>query len=237
MAAETTAITLLWGHRPAPKRGPKPTLTLDTIAAAGIELADADGLAAVTMQRVAERLGVTKMALYRYVPGKVELVALMTDLAMGEPPPPAEATGWRPRLDTWARRLLDRFRAHPWALEATVGPRAIGPNEFGWMEQATAALTGTGLTGSQILDVAATLTGHVRMIAQQTAATPTGAPEQAMSEAIGALLFSHQARFPTLSAAMSDPSGRDQALDFGLRCILDGVEPLLAPTPALTEGI
>jgi AcrR family transcriptional regulator len=228
MAAETAAITLLWRRQAAPKRGPKPTLSLDTIATAGIAIADADGLAAVTMQRVAERLDVTKMALYRYVPGKLELVALMIDLAVGEPPPlAAVAGGWRPKLDTWARQMFDRFRAHPWALEATVGARAIGPNELGWMEQAAAALTGTGLAGSQILDVAATLTGHARMIAQQAAATPTGAPEQEMGDALSALLTGRQDRFPALTAALSDPSGKDQAFDFGLQCILDGVALLI----------
>lgn len=228
MAAETAATKLLWRQRAAAKRGPKPTLSLDTIAAAGIEIADADGLAAVTMQRVAERLGVTKMALYRYVPGKVELVALMIDLGVGEPPALAEvAGGWRPKLDTWARRMLDRFSAHPWALEATVGVRAIGPNELGWMEQATAALTGTGLAGSQTLDVAATLAGHVRMIAQQAVAMSADSPEQAMGDTVGALLAGREDRFPALAVALSDPGGKDQALDFGLRCILDGVELLI----------
>lgn len=228
MAAETAAITLLWGRRTAPKRGPKPTLSLDTIAAVGIEIADADGLAAVTMQRVAERLGVTKMALYRYVPGKTELVALMVELALGEPPPlTAVADDWRPKLDTWARQMFDRFWAHPWALEATVGARAIGPNELGWLEQATAALTGTGLAGSEMLDVAVTIIGHVRTIAQQAAPAPADAPEQAMGNTMGALLTGREHRFPALVAALADPAGKDQALGFGLQCILDGVESLI----------
>ena len=227
MAAETPAIALLWGQRAAPKRGPKPTLSLDAIAAAGIGIADADGLAAVTMQRVAEQLGVTKMALYRYVPGKVELVALMIDLGLGEPPQLGGITGgWRPKLDTWARRMFDRFWAHPWALEVTVGARAIGPNELGWLEQATAALTGTGLAGAEILDAAVTLVGHVRMVAQQGAAMADG-PERTMDDAIGALLTAREDRFPALAAALADPAGKDQALDFGLQCILDGVERLI----------
>ncbi|MEV4758772.1 TetR/AcrR family transcriptional regulator [Micromonospora sp. NPDC049559] len=228
MAAEVTATELLWGERTAPRRGPRPTLTLESIAAAGIGIADAEGLAAVTMQRVAERLGVTKMALYRYVPGKVELVALMTDLAVGGPPRLDEVgDGWRPRLDAWARRMFERFWAHPWAIEATVGARAIGPNELGWLEQAAAALTGTGLTGSEILDVAATLVGHVRTVAQQGAAISAGSPERAMNDAVVGLLAGREDRFPALVAALADRGGEDQALDFGLRRILDGVELLI----------
>ncbi|ROO83522.1 TetR family transcriptional regulator [Actinocorallia herbida] len=222
MAADLTANALLWERRTPPSRGPKPTLRLDTITEAGIGLADAGGLAAVTMQRVAEQVGVTKMALYRYVPGKVELVALMTDQALGAPPP-LPSGGWRDRLDTWARHMYTRFSAHPWTLEATVGPRAIGPNELDWMEQATAALTGTGLPGPQMLDVAATLTGHVRMVAQQGAAAPTGAVERELAATISTLLADRADRYPALTKALAVSGGQDQALDFGLRCILDGV--------------
>src|SRR5436190_23908188 len=111
-------LRLLWENRPPPKRGPMPTLRLDEITRAGIELADRDGLGALTMQRVAEAVGVTKMALYRYVPGKTELVALMVEGAVGAPPqaPPGD---WRARLEDWAQRLLERFARHPWALDAT----------------------------------------------------------------------------------------------------------------------
>lgn len=220
-------MDLLWDRAEAPKRGPRPTLTLDAVARAGIEVADADGLAAVTMQRVAERLGVTKMALYRYVPGKVELVALMVDLGLGEPPVALDA-GWRERLDAWAREMFARIWAHPWALEATIGVRPIGPNEMGWLEHATAALTGTGLTGPEMLDTAVTLIGHVRTIAQQGAAMRTNTPETAYDNAMTALLAGRESRFPTLTAALSDPNGRNQALTYGLRCILDGVSLLVA---------
>ncbi|WP_406078677.1 TetR/AcrR family transcriptional regulator [Micromonospora sp. NBC_00858] len=228
MAAGMTAIELLWGQRAAPKRGPQPTLSVARIAAVGVGIADAEGLAAVTMHRVAEQLGVTKMALYRYVPGKVELVALMIDLGLGEPPRLERVPGgWRPKLDLWARRMFDQFRAHPWALEVTVGGRAVGPNELGWLEQATAALTGIGLAGSEILDVAMTLVGHVRMVVQQVAAMGTDTPEQAAHEAMDAVLAGREDQFPALVAALANPAGKDQALDFGLRCILDGVQLLI----------
>ena len=77
---------LLWGRQPAPSRGPKPAITLTGIAEAAIRIGDAEGLDAVSMQRIAGELPVTKMALYRYVPGKTELLAVMSDLAMGAPP-------------------------------------------------------------------------------------------------------------------------------------------------------
>jgi AcrR family transcriptional regulator len=241
MAASSQAMAVLWGKASTPRRGPKPTLSLETIAWAGIRIADADGLAAVTMQRVAEELGVTKMALYRYVPGKVEMVALMTDVAIG--PPPATPTepalagirqpdrhrAWRPRLEAWAIRLYERFSRHPWGLEATVGARPIGPNEVAWLEEVAGALGGTGLTGAETLDVAAALVGQVRMIVQQAAEFGTDSPEQALNATLGALVAGHKDRFPALAAALADTAGgTDQALDFGVQRILDGVDLLIS---------
>ena len=170
-------IELLWGPRPQPTRGPKPALSIDRIAQAAIAVADAEGLAGVSMQRVAAELGVTKMALYRYVPGKADLIALMVDTA-GDPPPvlDGEADGWRAQLGHWARRLLAVFQRHPWLLDATVGPRIMGPNELGWLEQAVAALEGTGLDGGERMDAVVVILGHVRTIAQQSR-TPTGPPQ------------------------------------------------------------
>lgn len=221
---------LLWERRPAPKRGPRPAMSLAAIADAGIAIADADGLAAVTMQQVASRLGFTKMALYRYVPGKTELVAVMVDNCIGPPPPAITTSGWRPALDGWARALFVRIAAHPWAVDATVGTRPVGPNELEWMEQAVDALSGTGLHGGEMLDAVVTLTGHVRTIAQQVAAAGSGSPELDLESAIMDTVRGREDRFPALAAAFASvvASGtHDQALDFGLALILDGVEQLI----------
>ncbi|MBV8933949.1 MAG: TetR/AcrR family transcriptional regulator C-terminal domain-containing protein [Kutzneria sp.] len=233
------ALALLWEPRATPSRGPRPTLSLEAIARAGIEIADIGGLAAVTMQRVAAALDVTKMALYRYVPGKVELVALMVDMGVGEAPDlDAVPGGWRQRLHEWALRMFDRFWRHPWALEATVGTRAIGPNELGWLEQGVAALAGTGLGGAEMLDVAATLLGHVRGVAQQGTAMASGTPERAMVTTLAGLLRGREGRYPAVVAALdaaAEQGAQDKALDFGIARILDGVELLIAGVPDRTR--
>ena len=98
-----SVAALLWRPRSGPVRGRRPSLTLDRIAAATVDIADADGLTAVSVQRVAERLGVTKMALYRYLAAKADLLAVAVDAAQGGPPDLADAgEGWRPRLERWA---------------------------------------------------------------------------------------------------------------------------------------
>ncbi|MQA76972.1 MAG: TetR family transcriptional regulator [Streptosporangiales bacterium] len=224
-------VELLWDERPPPRRGPRPTLTVEAIASAAIEIADAEGLAGVTMERTARAVGVTKMAVYRYVPGKVELVALMTDLALGDPPHPDTVThGWRAGLDAWARELGVRLARHPWVLETTLGARVLGPRELGWTERAVAALAGTGLAGAEMLDVVATVVGHIRTMTEQATASATGTPEQDMDTTITALLRGREDRFPALVAALASTvaESQDQALDFGLERILDGVELLVA---------
>jgi AcrR family transcriptional regulator len=230
--AQAAAVALLWDRRATPRRGPKPALSLEAIARVGIGIADADGLVGVTMQHVADALGVTKMALYRYVPGKAEMIALMIDIGLGEPPQfGGQAGNWRLALDEWARQIFSRFWQHPWTLEVTVGPRAIGPNELGWMEAAVATLAGTGLEGGEMLDVAATLAGHVRAIAQQRPAQPGGSPEQAMEATVAGVLRGREERFPALKAALdsaAEHGSQDLALDFGLARILDGVGLLIA---------
>src|SRR5215218_3749291 len=106
-------VEFLWGARAQPTRGPKPTLSLDRITDTAIAIADAEGLAAVSMQRVAAELGFTKMSLYRYVPGKAELVALMVERAIGDPPT-IDTADWRAGLKDWSHQLLAGYLRHPW---------------------------------------------------------------------------------------------------------------------------
>ncbi|QMU71858.1 TetR/AcrR family transcriptional regulator [Streptacidiphilus sp. P02-A3a] len=233
----SAGVRLLWGPHPKPSRGPKPGLSLERIARAGVEIADAEGLAAVSMQRVAGLLDFTKMSLYRYVPGKAELVALMVETAVGTVPPTGTPTGgWRERLGEWAQQLAAVFQLHPWLLEATVGPRVVGPAELSWTEQAAAALDGTGLTGAERLDALVLLSGHVRGIAQQSrAAGPGSNPEAEFAAVLGEVLRIHGERYPALTTAFASAAslgGQDQALDFGLRRILDGLGVLIAQRSA-----
>src|SRR4051794_8780616 len=109
-------VEFLWHGRSRPTRGPKPALTLDRITDAAIAVADAEGLATLSMQRVAAELGYTKMSLYRYLPGRAELIAAMVERGIG-PPPGLTAAGWREALTEWAEALLTRFTGHAWALE------------------------------------------------------------------------------------------------------------------------
>jgi AcrR family transcriptional regulator len=249
--AAPTALDLLWGTRQPPRRGPKPSLTLERIVTEAIALADAEGLANLSMQHLAERLSCAKMALYRYVPGKAELVALMVDAALGDPPQPPAQTGqtgktvptgqaaatgepsWRAVLRLWAMTIFDRYRAHPWSIEASAGGRPTGPNEMAWMETALGALAGTGLTGPERLDAVVLVNGHVRSLVQVTAAGQQDL-EAEIARQVGAVLAAHPDRYPQVLAAFSGsaPPDRDNALQFGIDRILDGLAALMATRSA-----
>ncbi|MFF4011790.1 TetR/AcrR family transcriptional regulator [Streptomyces sp. NPDC001717] len=233
------AVRLLWGPEPSakPARGPKRGLTLEAIARTGIGIADAEGLGAVSMQRVAGELGVTKMALYRYVPGKAELVALMVEGALPVPDVSVAVGGaWRERLGEWARELYAGFRRHPWLLEATVGVRVMGPRELGWMERALSALDGCGLSGAEAMDAVVLVAGHVRGIAEQGRAAGVTAdggagPDAQLAVMLGEAMRVRGEEFPALGAAMAsvaEHGGHDEALEFGLDRILDGLGLLVA---------
>ena len=131
------AFDLLWAPR-KPRRGPAPGLSLERIAAAGIALADAEGLAAASMRRVADALGVTPMALYRYLPGKRELMDVMVEAALGEPAPPLEGDG-RAQLTAAAHAIRALHRRHPWLHEATLGRPPLGPNAVAAYDRLLAA--------------------------------------------------------------------------------------------------
>jgi AcrR family transcriptional regulator len=126
-------VRRLWRHHgttlPTPRRGPRQQLDLDEILDAAIELADTDGLAAVSTRAVAARFGRTAMALYPYVGGKEQMLALMQDHASA-PPPPSIRT-----VTDWALAFFDLHRAHPWLTERPWAQSSQGPNERDWLER------------------------------------------------------------------------------------------------------
>jgi AcrR family transcriptional regulator len=235
------SLELLWGIEKKASRGPKPTLRVEQIARAAIEAADAEGLEALSMQRVAERLGFSTMSLYRYVASKDELIEVMLDVAGGEPPELDTATeGWRPLLERWAWELLATYRRHPWMVRIALSGPPLGPNQIAWFEAGLRAISGTGLNQGEMISTILLVSVYVRSEARFTlemvqAEQYTGVAPAAWGMAYGRLLRTvvEADRFPTLFALMAsgvfdEPNGNpDDDLEFGLQRILDGVEILI----------
>jgi AcrR family transcriptional regulator len=151
-----------WGIRSSPTKGPKRTVSLDQIIEAGVRLALRDGIDAVSMSRVAKEVGMSAMALYRYVGSKNELLALMVDQAMGPMPDAATGDGWRAGLERWSNLELAKYREHGWALRLPIMGPPVTPNQLHWMEQGLRCLRDTGLEAFEKLSVILMITNYTR---------------------------------------------------------------------------
>jgi AcrR family transcriptional regulator len=141
-------MALLWGIGKKPTRGPKPGLSVGRIVNAAIEVADAEGLAALSMRHVADRLGISTMSLYTYVPGKAELIDVMLDAVLGEVAQSGDVDlGWRAGLERIARENWALYHRHPWMLQVAATSRPpLGPNVIAKYDRELRAVDGIGLT-------------------------------------------------------------------------------------------
>lgn len=234
------SIEAAWGLRERPRKGPKPGLSLERIVEAAVKVALTDGLAAVSMHRVASELGTSAMTLYRYVSAKDELLALMINGVTGTPPDDLTPTeGWREGLSRWAWGALAVYRQHSWVLQIPISGPPATPNQVAWMEQGLRYMRGTSLTEAEKLSVILLLSGFVRNEASVTfsisaSSLASGTTQEEMMATYVRLLrrVVDTGRFPALRAAI-EGGALDQADDpddefrFGLERILDGIEALI----------
>ncbi|WP_307840299.1 TetR/AcrR family transcriptional regulator [Streptomyces sp. G44] len=189
---------------------------MDTIVAAGIAVADEEGMAALSMRAVGTRLGRTAMALYTYVPSKSELVDLMHDRVLAELPTMYDTgEGWRPAITAWADDAWAFYLRHPWVLQVSQARPVLGPNEYARLETVVRILGGTGLEPLHVRRIIAALFQFVRGMAlvateHRQAAPETGVPDEEWWTQRSALMAEFApdftARFPALAALESAAS-------------------------------
>ncbi|WP_338779988.1 TetR/AcrR family transcriptional regulator C-terminal domain-containing protein [Streptomyces sp. DG1A-41] len=199
----------LWLTAHQPRRGRRPGFSREAITAAAVALADAEGLEAVTMRRVAAQVGAGVMSLYSYASDKETLLELMVDQVSGELPASGPLTGdWRADLKTIAHLQRDLMLRHPWLPAALSTRRSLGPHTLAFLEHALAALRPTGLDGAAKLEIFAQLTafvaGHVTYEITQTAAAKS--PDRAAAEARYLATVAADGHHPELAEALSSPA-------------------------------
>ncbi|MFE3866337.1 GntR family transcriptional regulator [Streptomyces goshikiensis] len=241
-------VGTLVAARPATSQGRRPATAAEDdsaqrgrIVRAAVAIADAEGLTALTMRRLAAELGVSAMSLYRHVSTKEQLVALMADAAFGEhalperPPP-----HWRERLELSAALQWRLYRAHPWLAGAmNLNRPLLIPNGIRHIDWALAALAGLGLDDDTRMHAAVTLFGYVRGHAvdlepESDAARTSGVSGQewmrAQETRLAALVDG--GAFPAFAEVRADSALTPESLlQYGLAALLDGLALRITTPP------
>ncbi|MFF9852437.1 TetR/AcrR family transcriptional regulator C-terminal domain-containing protein [Streptomyces litmocidini] len=235
-------------RRPSPVPDPEQELSLDRIVRTAIDIADTEGLSALSMRGVAARLGVAAMSTYRYVPSKDDLILLMADTAFGEESYPANAPEeWRSRIELGARTLWTLYRKHPWLAQiGSLTRPLLVPNLMVHGEWALRALDGHGLDPTQLFDIHVLLYSHVQGLAvhlemEAHAEAATGQSEEQWMDSRAPALreLVESGRFPTFAKVVGAfEDGYDLRLDalfeFGLKALLDGLASIVEGQEAVT---
>ena len=218
-----------------PLRGPKPAYSREKIAALAIRIADAEGLDAASIRRIAAELGSGAASLYRYVADKQELFDLMADSVLGEDRMPRPTRDWRAALRKAARLYRAMYLRHPWMLTVSGFRMLNGTNQLRWYELTLSAIDGHGLDIDEMLVLSNTLFAYARGHAASEIGEREASIRSGMSrvdwmlehaEFVRSLVQS--GRFPYFNRIVQDAATphrkaiEERGFREGLECLLDG---------------
>ncbi len=215
---------------------PRSALSRSRIARAGVELADTEGLAAVSMRKVAERLGAGTMSLYRHVASRDELIALMVEEVYAGVSGTVRTDDWRQGLGHAAHQIRATVTSHPWLAGRSVPRLGLGPSLLGMLESTLALLDGYGLTVDEMLDVLGTIQAFVQgyvleELAEQGASRATGLTKSGVQQRQESRVreIAASGRYPqfvrVVTEAEDDPDA-DRVFERRLYYVLDGLAPI-----------
>ncbi|GIP38165.1 TetR family transcriptional regulator [Paenibacillus sp. J31TS4] len=237
-------VKLSWGLGKQPKRGPKGELSVEQIVEAAVAIADREGLAAVSMSRVAGALGFTTMSLYRYLSSKEDLLVLMQDAASAVPiPPQREEADWRDEMREYVRETIRVFREHPWYGDLPITGVPVTPNVLRFVEWGLRTMREFPLSDYEKMSIILLLSSYARscgIIEQDLGrlVREGGDPDSFSGLSYTAALrrLVDADRYPYLHPLVmsgvytgekedENPVGDD--MEFGLERILDGIQHYL----------
>ncbi|WP_422026519.1 TetR/AcrR family transcriptional regulator [Roseovarius sp.] len=206
---------------PEPRKGAARDLTREKVIGAALETLDRDGFEALSMRSLANRLGVTPMALYNHVNGKQDLLRAIATHVLGTADFDRQEAHWRNRVEACFRQIRALCRRHP-SLPRLLETAGVAPAEvFAPMETSLRALREAGLNDLDALRTYFTLISFTLGQTSYETRGPfpglevSGQPRDGSLAGHGFTAV-EQAKFP-------DTWDFDAAFEFGLRLILDGV--------------
>ncbi|WP_068015378.1 TetR/AcrR family transcriptional regulator [Nocardia mexicana] len=234
MTPSSQPATLVWMRDRS--RGGRPVITEEGIVSAAIALADAEGLDALSMRRIAAEMGSGTTSLYRHVANKDELIELMVDAVYAELPLSDPGDGWRAGLADHARNFRALLLRHPWLGQQASRRPALGPNVIRYSDHALGLVdAATGDPTRTVLVVEAVhiyVIGSVaRELAELEARRSTGMTEDEWRASVGEYVRQvvDSGRFPHFNRRVLDAEDPEAGagFEFGLTALLAGIEVTL----------
>jgi len=213
---------------PSSRSRGRPSLPLERILAAALELVDEQGADALSMRSLAQRLGSGTATLYRHFAGRSELVALMVDRMIGETDLPAVASmPWQQACISLAQNMFDALSRHGNVASLLIGHVPMGPHALAQRELVLSVLLDNGFAPAVAAHAYATLSRYVLGFAiQASGSAVAGAQDAELSAKFQAL---DPARYPaTVAAADALPVPLQEEFEFGLRLVVAGMDGLQA---------
>ncbi|WP_285702362.1 TetR/AcrR family transcriptional regulator [Microtetraspora sp. NBRC 16547] len=226
----------LWMRPERSSRGPQPSFSRAALTEAAIRVADAEGMEAISMRRLAAEIGAGTMSLYRYVSGKDDVIELMIDAVVADYLPEGTALSgdWRADLGAMARRARRTILRHPWLAPLAASRQGASPNRLRLLEASLGIVDGFGLGVDEMMTligaVFAYVNGFVQSeLAEAEALRRTGLDlKQWMAlqaPYLGSVIASGD--YPVITK-MTTEGGRayadiEERFEYGLERLLDGL--------------
>ncbi|MEU3839981.1 TetR/AcrR family transcriptional regulator [Streptomyces sp. NPDC028635] len=235
MAGRAAVPEVIWARPERTGRGPKPAYTRSGIAEAAVRVADAEGLDAVSMRRVAAELGCGTMSLYNYVPRKEDLYELMVDAVSAEHEMWEPSGDWRADMLRVAHQTRALMHRHPWVPRLMSPVYGFSPNALRYLEHCLACLDplrasyGTKMELIAMINgVVTTYTANELATAERTRALPWSPEEETAVRIayLGAQVAS--GLYPRMAAAFTEDTGPidlEAVFERALGRVLDAFDP------------
>ncbi|MFJ7902506.1 TetR/AcrR family transcriptional regulator [Streptomyces sp. NPDC096198] len=235
MTGRAAGPHVIWARPERTGRGPRPAYTRADIAAAAVRIADAEGLDAVSMRRVAAELGCGTMSLYNYVPRKEDLYELMMDVVGGEHELWEPVGDWRADMLRMAHQTRDLMHRHPWLPRMISGHYGFSPTALRYLEHCLSCLEPLTASAGAKLELIAMVNGVVTTAVSNELATAERArtlpwsaeqEQQARMAYLGGQLATGS--YPRLAAALTEAAGPvdlDAVFQRIVERVLDAFEP------------